>query len=403
MTGLAVYVHVPYCRTICPYCDFNRTSIGGGVPAAYIDALCRQIEASKGPDQAATVFFGGGTPSLLGRDNLSRVFSALKNRFSLAADAEISLEANPDDVTPALIDDWKSLGVNRISLGVQSFDQRVLEYLGRRHDAACARGACEIVAGLFENWSLDLIFGPPPGEAWEETLKAAAQYDPPHLSAYGLTYEPGTPFEARAHEAVDDDAALAMYWQVDPLLPSLARYEVSNFAKPGFECRHNLVYWSNEEYAGFGPGAYSFVNGLRARTAVDIAGYVDDPVNVDECTALTWDEVRVETLIQRFRLRDGLERTYYQRRFGTSVDSDFGPALGRLVDRGLLKDDGERIAPTPKGFEMNNEIGLELVDALGERVEGPASAVAPLPAEVRGAAAKVSGRPVTAEDSQKQT
>jgi oxygen-independent coproporphyrinogen-3 oxidase len=360
---LGLYVHIPYCRTICPYCDFVRRPLKGAVPQRFIDAVLHEIDSFDENYRADTVFFGGGTPSLVAPRQIDLVLRALESRFGFdrTGATEITLEANPDDVTPELASTWLDAGINRVSLGVQSFCDATLAYLGRRHDATGARRACEWTAERFDNWSIDLMFGAPPVEAWAATLAECRSFAPAHVSAYGLTYEPGTPFAKRAHEAVDEESYLALYHAAEEALGGYERYEVSNFARPAFACRHNLKYWQNEEYAGFGPGAYSFVRGVRSRNHADIEAYLASPGGKEEALVLSGDEMRVETLIQHFRLRDGLNLRAYHDRFGRDVRSDYGPALSHLIGRGLLESNGEWIRPTRRGFELNNEIGLALV------------------------------------------
>ncbi|MBW7864045.1 MAG: radical SAM family heme chaperone HemW [Candidatus Hydrogenedentes bacterium] len=356
-----VYVHVPYCRTRCPYCDFVSEAVSGAPPDAYTAALCREIAAFAGPDTAGSVFFGGGTPSLLPLSALERVLDALSRRFTLSPKAEITVEANPDDITPGLAAGWKTLGVNRISLGVQSLDDRALRWLGRRHDAAAARGAVEAVAAVFDNWNMDLIFGAKPADAWPETLAETVRMRPPHVAAYGLTYEEGTPFALRRGEAVEEDQSLDMYRAAEEALSGYDHYEISNFALPGRESRHNLVYWHNGEYTGFGTGAYSFVDRVRARNHPDTAAYLRAPGEKSEALALSEHEIRVETLIQHMRLRGGISGAHYAERFGGSLREHFGPALDALEKRGLVEWSGECLRPTRLGFHLNNEIGLALV------------------------------------------
>ncbi|MBX7257685.1 MAG: radical SAM family heme chaperone HemW [Candidatus Hydrogenedentes bacterium] len=358
---IGVYVHIPYCRTICPYCDFVKRPIKGTVPPAFLNALCSEIDAFDGASEVDGVFFGGGTPSLIAVDDFARVMDALRARFSLTPDAEVTLEANPDDVTPELMNAWTASGVNRISMGVQSFNDEALRYLGRRHDADGARRACGLVAERLPNWNMDLIFGVPPLEEWRATLETCRSFQPAHVSAYGLTYEAGTPFGKRANEAIDDETYLNQFHEVDAVLDEYERYEVSNLARPGFQCALNLRYWHNEEYAGFGPAAYSYLSGVRSRNCVKTDEYIAAPGSKQESIRLSEREVRVETLIQHFRLKRGLEKAYYEARFGASLDSDFGPVLQGLVARGLLLEAEGFIRPTPKGFELNNEIGLALV------------------------------------------
>jgi len=357
---LGIYLHIPYCKTLCPYCDFVKERSRTHVPDAFVAAVCQEIGAFEGPRQAESVFFGGGTPSMLSEASLEAILEALHRRFDLAG-AEITLEANPDDVTDDLVQHWHRAGINRVSLGVQSFEEKVLRYLGRRHDANSARRACDIVGNRFDTWSLDLIFGAPPVEAWAVTLDEAVAIGPPHLSAYNLTYEVGTPFEKRADQAIPDDIALQMFREAEERLVDFDHYEISNYAKPGHQSRHNLIYWRNEDYAGFGTGAYSYIDGVRARNAVTTDEYLRNPGEKTEAEAIDDDATRLETLIQHFRLEVGMEKDYYQQRFGHPVEEDYGTVLNELYDRGLLAQDASRIWPTPEGFYLNNEIGLALI------------------------------------------
>lgn len=358
--AIGVYLHVPYCRVACPYCDFVKKGIDGGAPPAFAEAMCGEIRAFEGPDEVGSIFLGGGTPSLLNESALSSIFTAIRDRFTLM-DPEISLEANPDDITGDGLASWLDLGINRLSLGVQSFDDDVLAYLGRCHDADCARSACSQVAERFDNWGIDLIFGARPLEAWAPTLLECLAFDPPHVSTYGLTFEEKTPFWKRRDEALDSDDSLDLYRVAMDVLGAYDHYEISNFSKSGFQSAHNQIYWRNGEYAGFGPGAYSFLGGVRSRNSLRINRYLTKPGERAEELPLGDREVQVETLLQYFRTRSGLIRDEYVRRFGHAVEEDFGHALEGLLARGLLEDDGEAIRPTRKGYELNNEIGLALV------------------------------------------
>ena len=357
-----IYLHVPFCKTLCPYCDFVKVRERGPAPDSFIDALVREIETfDAGSQRFGSVFYGGGTPSRLSPAQLQRVNQSLRACLNLAPGAEWSLEANPDDITPELLDGFLEAGINRVSLGVQSFDNRVLKFLGRRHDAASARRACDEVAAHFDNWSLDLMFGAPPIEAWPDTLAEAVALNPPHLSAYGLTYEAGTPFERRAKDATPDDVMLSLYQALETAVAGYDHYEISNFAKPGCRARHNLVYWHNLPYAGFGTGAYAYWNGVRARNHVSLESYLAEPGAKEESTVITPHEERVETVIQHMRLRDGLPLERYRARFDSGVTEDFGDALRQLEARGLVTLDAGHLRPTREGFYLNNEIGLALV------------------------------------------
>jgi len=358
---IAIYLHIPYCRTICPYCDFVKTRSRTGVPEPFVDALCREIDAYDGPGASGSVFLGGGTPSMLSSAQLGRVLAALRGRFRFNDDAEWTVEANPDDVDGPLVQSWRDLGINRVSLGVQSFDKTVLRYLGRRHNADKARAACDLIGDHFDNWNLDLIYGAPPVEAWAATLDEARRIGPPHIAAYSLTYEEGTPFEKRQDRAVDDETALDLFLEAEARLDGYRHYEISNYARPGFASAHNLVYWHNGEYAGFGTGAYSYYNGVRARNHPGIDDYMTNPGEKCEALELTPAEIRVETVIQYLRLQDGLPHRAYAARFGNRVEADFPEALEALLERGLVENTDEALRPTALGFQLNNEIGLALL------------------------------------------
>jgi len=358
---IGVYIHIPFCRTLCPYCDFVKRPLDAGqVPREFVQALCNEIASYDGPQNADSVFIGGGTPSLLEPGDLARILQSIQNRFGSNI-PEITIEANPDDITSELVADWKEAGINRVSLGVQSFDDRVLEYLGRRHGADGARRACDAVAERFENWSLDLIFGARPLDAWTATLDECQRLAPPHFSAYGLTFESNTPFGSRANEAIDDETFLKLCDEIKNRLATYRRYEISNYATPGYESQHNLHYWHNDEYAGFGPGAYSYVNGTRARNDSNLDRYLTKPGEKREAFALSEEEQRVETIIQYLRLDTGLPRRDYEARFGAPPEAHFGETIAALIKRGLIIAEGDSLRPTNKGFDLNNEIGLALV------------------------------------------
>lgn len=356
-----IYIHIPYCRVVCPYCDFVKTRTSGAAPGEFVDALLLEIEAYDGPIDATSLFFGGGTPSLLTPEDMRRIVDRIREHFNLD-NPEISIEVNPDDVTPETLDCWLGVGINRVSLGVQSFNDEVLQFLGRCHDASTAHAACEAMSERFENWGLDLIFGCKPSEPWERCVQTALGYDPPHLSAYALTYEERTPFWNQRKSAIDDDIALAQYRHVHDALADYNHYEVSNFAKSGYESRHNLVYWHNAQYASFGPGAVSYIGHHRTTNTRHIDRYIASPLEGRESESITLNEEKLETLIQHFRMARGMGEQEYTDRFGSDLEPDFADALGALQSRGLIERNRNRWQPTLKGFELNNEIGLALID-----------------------------------------
>jgi len=360
-TPIGIYIHIPFCRVVCPYCDFVKKRTNGTVPEEFVDALCAEIEAFDGPTEAQSVFLGGGTPSLMTSSSMDRLFELLHKKFTFVEDSEFGIEINPDDVTPDLIETWKRIGINRANLGVQSFNDEVLKFLGRCHNSYTAMMAVHEIAEHFPNWGIDLIFGGKPSDVWKATLEETIQFDPPHVSTYALTYEMNTPFWNQRHTALEDDDSLTQYRLAMDTLTDFTHYEVSNFAKEGFESSHNKIYWRNGEYAAFGPGAVSYLGNRRAKNTSVIHQYVENPHTKEEVFDLAQDEIKVETCIQFLRTQAGIPKAEYAARFECSIEDDFGSALDDLKQRGLLDETDSTWMPTRLGFELNNEIGLALL------------------------------------------
>ena len=272
---LALYVHIPFCETKCPYCDFNTyTAIEPLIPS-YCDALCREIVMwgrVLGRPALSSVFFGGGTPSYLPAERVEQVMDAVRREFEIRPDAEITLEANPGDLCEARLESYLRSGVNRLSIGVQSFDDGLLRMLGRRHSARQAADAYALaVAAGFDNASIDLMYGLPHQtlDHWQSTLERTGELAPPHVSMYCLTLEDGTPMQRWVDDGVmpDPDADLAadMYLLAQETMAGLdyRHYEISNWAVEGRESAHNLAYWLNRPYIGVGPGAHSHYASCR--------------------------------------------------------------------------------------------------------------------------------------------
>jgi len=376
MEPLALYVHVPYCVRKCAYCDFNAYS--GARPAeveTFVDAVCREIEASPSQGRpAATVFFGGGTPTYLTGGQIARILQSIKTTFAVEADAEISSEANPSTVDAERFRAMREAGFNRLSIGVQSLNDRVLQQLDRTHSAAEAVNAVEMArAAGFRNLSLDLMFGLPSQtmDDWRETLEKAIALDAPHLSTYALTLEPGTRFE-RLHlggklDLPAEEDELTMYEHAIERLTAAGydHYEVSNFAKPGFQSRHNLVYWHNQEHLGFGPGAVSYLAGRRwtneknpAIYAEKVARGIDLAVDSEQ---LNPESALAETLIQGLRLREGIVVSRLGVRFGIDVERHYADRFSRLGEKGLLNRTNGRIRLTDRGLLLANDVAIELL------------------------------------------
>ncbi len=345
-----VYVHVPFCTRRCDYCAFATWDDRPQLLDAYLDGLRREIDrAAPELPVATSVFFGGGTPSLLSPGQLASVLGGLR----LAPGAEVSVESNPDTLSPDKLAGYRAAGVTRISLGVQSMVPHVLEALGREHVVANVERAVEgILAAGFESWNADLIYGAA-GESladWRTTLAAVVDLEPPHVSAYGLTVEPGTALADDPSRHPDDDHQADEYVLADDGLRAagLANYEVSNWARPGHECRHNLLYWSQGEYRGFGCAAHSHVAGRRwwnVRTPERYLDLVNDGGSV---------EAGSETLGPDERRLEGLQLSL---RTATGVPAE---ALPLDQVEGLVEGQGDRVVLTRRGRLLANEVAVRL-------------------------------------------
>jgi len=352
---LGIYVHLPFCRVHCAYCPF-AISTHLELQDPYVDALLREIDARADGDVVDTIFFGGGTPSRTSPANLARVVARLRDRFAIDADAEFSLEANPEDVTPDAIDFWRTLGVNRLSIGVQSFHDAELRPLGRVHGRDRAREAIADAVASGIRTSVDLILGLPhqTAESFRESLDLALDAGVGHLSLYMLDLEEGTALARHVGggriSLPDEELVAALYVEAVARLGNagLVQYEISNFGDP---CRHNLKYWRREPYLGFGLAAHSFADGRRFANTREIARYIngDAPLALDE--TLGDAEEKHETIFLQLRQSGGID---YERLVALCGQEGI-----EWTDRGLhdgwLRRSGSRVAFTPSGFLLSND------------------------------------------------
>ena len=394
---LALYAHIPFCETKCPYCDFNTYAKIESLIPEYVAALGREVRMwgrILGRPEVDTVFFGGGTPSYLPDEDLADLMRCLQEAFNLRSGAEVTLEANPDDVTEQKLGAYLKAGVNRLSIGVQSFEDRLLTMLGRRHSAAAAVEAYQAArrAG-FENVSIDLMYGLPHQsiEDWSRTLSAATALEPDHVSMYGLTLESGTPMEqwvgsGRLPEP-DPDLAADMYLMAQDVMRSggLRQYEISNWSMLGKESRHNLTYWRNEAYLGVGPGAHSYLGGHRFFNLKSPKEYVRRLNGRDQgagVTFTTWSpgegpcdedllkQVPVvesadlidrrlemaETMMMGLRLDEGISVAAFAKRFGETPSEAYNDIIAQLADDGLVAAKNGVVRLTDRGRLLGNEV-----------------------------------------------
>ena len=368
--ALGLYVHIPFCRAKCSYCAFVSQVCDPSVQHSYVAALCREITAAGGDFSvpADTVFFGGGTPTLLPAADLARILQALRETFSLTENAEISLEANPGTVDVASLKLLRQAGFNRLSLGVQSFDDQVLRGIGRIHRAAEAAQAVGMSRSAgFENISMDLMFGLPRQslDSWRETLTRAVSLEPDHISAYGLKLEEQTPL---ALLVASGQAALpaereeeAMYDWLNEFLPQqgFSRYEISNYARPGRECRHNLKYWRYQPYRGFGVAAHSFNGIARFANTEELSRYIariEAGESAEEFRETLDEPDRMaEYVFLALRTTAGLSAMDFEVQFRRSFTDYFAVAIAELKKSGMLTNEKEQWRLTEKGLKLSNQ------------------------------------------------
>jgi len=367
---LGLYLHVPFCSAICNYCNFNRGLFDAAQKARYVEAIAMEIACV--PDAGApadTLYFGGGTPSLLEPDEIGRLIRVCHSAFGLTRDAEITMEANPETVTVDRLAAYRGAGVNRVSFGVQSFRETELRMLSRLHGAARARDAVAEARGAgFDNISLDLMMWLPGQRVddWLESVDAAIALAPEHLSLYLLEVYPNAPLKeemARAHwSQAPDEEAEAMYLTAMARLEDagLMQYEISNVARPGRRSRHNMKYWLDGEWLGFGCGAHSTRDGVRWKNVSHTDDYIQrvisgDTLRVDVRT-LSHDERLGDALFTGLRLTDGVDLRTIRARYDVDVWTRYGGELRRFVDAGWLVHDDERLRLTRQGMLLAHEV-----------------------------------------------
>jgi oxygen-independent coproporphyrinogen-3 oxidase len=386
---LSLYLHIPFCTAKCGYCDFNSYAGHEHLIPAYTQTLLHEAELWRNTTRGrpiATMFFGGGTPSLLPIDEVRVIMDGLRAIFAFTADAEVTIEANPGSLDESYLRELRALGVNRLSIGVQSFHDDELRALDRIHTADDARAAFRAAreAG-FDNVNLDLIFGLPeqPIERWQQSVEQALALGPEHLSLYALTVEEGTPLArdvARGRTpAPDQDAQADQFeWTQERLARAgYEHYEISNWALPGHRCRHNLTYWECREYLALGAGAHSYVNGIRFANAALPSQYLS---LVEE----SWNEAQErggaammrqivsgetitpalamsDTLILGLRLIDGVSQRDFRARFDVEATEAFAAQLAEPFELGLLETSGDRLRLTERGRLLGNEVFARLL------------------------------------------
>ncbi len=379
----SIYIHIPFCVKKCNYCDFASVADSPAAPPDYVATVIKEMElrakSLSEPSEAGTLYLGGGTPSLLAPELVEKIMAAARRLYGLVADAEVTLEANPGTVTLESLTCYRAAGVNRLSIGVQSLDDRMLKLLGRVHTAEEAREAVRMAqkAG-FNNLGIDLMHSLP-GQTlahWEQSLTDAMSLCPGHISAYGLTIENGTRFAAMTQAGElslprDDDSARMYEVTIEMLRDAgFEHYEIANFARPGYRSQHNQVYWHRGSYLGFGAAAHSFLRdpgyGQRFQNPSDIGEYcrqvsLGNSPGEGGVVELSKYEAMGEALFLGFRLLDGVDLAGFRDEFGESLSEAFPGVVQRHLANGLLVEHHNRLCLTGKGVLLANQLFAEFV------------------------------------------
>jgi oxygen-independent coproporphyrinogen-3 oxidase len=375
-SAIGCYVHIPFCVRKCAYCDFNSFSgYTDGSIQRYVHALTQEIRRADSNHPLDTIFFGGGTPTAIPATDEAALLRAIFETHPVTPDAEITTEANPGTMDVAHLEVLRAAGFNRISFGVQSFDADLLKTLDRIHSAQEARSAVKAArAAGFENVSIDLMFALPRQTIiqWRDTLDQALALDTDHRSLYSLIVEPGTGFFTLQQKGrlplPDEDTAAEMFQMAQDAARSAgyAQYEISNFARPGRECRHNLHYWRNEPYHGFGCGAVSYLDGARRmnlKPPTKYAQAIEAEADLTESVeTLTLEETMAETMMLGLRLtQEGIDCEYFTQRFGIDPRRRYACEIEKFTQRGLLELVGNNLRLTPQGVFLGNEVMMAFV------------------------------------------
>lgn len=376
MQTAGIYIHIPFCTKKCGYCDFNAYSgYKDATKSRYVDALCREIETrSTLKTRIPTIFFGGGTPTVLAASDLVRILNVVRQNFDVDSEAEISTEANPSDADETYLQTLRDAGFNRLSFGVQTFNDRLLQTIDRLHTGQDAVTAIKKAkAAGFSNISIDLMFGLPRQTLadLDRSLDAAFDLDVPHLSIYGLIVEEKTPFYARRERGKlplpSENVETAMFARAMERTTQAGyrRYEISNYARPGFESQHNQIYWRNEPYFGFGAGAAAYIDGVRSLNEKHPIRYAElamagkDPTIERE--SLTPADTMGETMMVGLRLAEGVDLARFAERFGIQAEEQFSEAVARQIKNGLLESTGSHLRLTKHGVFLASEVMTEFV------------------------------------------
>lgn len=367
-----IYIHIPFCIRKCDYCDFLSGPSGPKEQADYVQALLREIQAVEEGEgrSVSSIFIGGGTPSVLDERLLGDILKEIRNRFKVEEDAEITIEVNPGTANIGKLQAYREMGINRLSIGLQSPQDRELKILGRIHNYEQFLETYQEARTVgFDNINIDLMSAIPDQtyEGWAKNLRTAAELEPEHISAYSLIVEEGTPFAARKLNLPDEDTEYNMYEATAQILKEYGfeQYEISNYARKGRECRHNVGYWTRQDYLGFGLGASSLYGKERFANTADMKKYLENSRNPEKIRekepSLTREDEMSEFMFLGLRMTKGISKADFQKCFGCTIESVYGEVLEKYESMGLLLEQDGRIFLSREGIHVSNSIMAEFL------------------------------------------
>lgn len=369
---MEIYIHIPFCIRKCDYCDFLSGPSGPKEQADYVQALLREIQAVEEGEgrSVSSIFIGGGTPSVLDERLLGDILREIRNRFKMEEDAEITIEVNPGTANIGKLQAYREMGINRLSIGLQSPEDRELKILGRIHNYGQFLETYQEARTVgFDNINIDLMSAIPDQtyEGWVKNLRTVAELEPEHISAYSLIVEEGTPFAARKLNLPDEDTEYNMYEATVQILKEYGfeQYEISNYARKGRECRHNVGYWTRQDYLGFGLGASSLYGKERFANTADMKKYLENSRNPEKIRekepSLTREDEMAEFMFLGLRMTKGISKADFQRCFGCTIESVYGEVLEKYESMELLLEKDGRIFLSREGIHVSNSIMAEFL------------------------------------------
>ena len=369
---MEIYIHIPFCIRKCDYCDFLSGPSGPEEQADYVQALLREIQAVEEGEgrSVSSIFIGGGTPSVLDERLLGDILREIRNRFKMEEDAEITIEVNPGTANIGKLQAYREMGINRLSIGLQSPEDRELKILGRIHNYGQFLETYQEARTVgFDNINIDLMSAIPDQtyEGWVKNLRTVAELEPEHISAYSLIVEEGTPFAARKLNLPDEDTEYKMYDATAQILKEYGfeQYEISNYARKGRECRHNVGYWTRQDYLGFGLGASSLYGKERFANTADMKKYLENSKNPEKIRekepSLTREDEMAEFMFLGLRMTKGISKADFQRCFGCTIESVYGEVLEKYESMELLVEKDGRIFLSREGIHVSNSIMAEFL------------------------------------------